>query len=473
MCRSNNRFLVGFFAGTLTAAIAATMSLGTGTFAATRYEDLSLFSSVLRLVRDNYVEQVDEADLIRGAVRGMLAELDPHSSYLDRRQHEEMQIDTRGEFHGLGIEISKRRDGFIEVVAPIEGTPAWQVGLKAKDRIVSICPTEPPKEWTEPCRTTKGMDLSDAVGLMRGKRGTTITIRIFREGFEQPEPYTIRRDVVKVVSVSGRLLEPGYGYVRVRSFQERTAKDLERHLGRIRKEAGGELKGLVLDLRDNPGGLLDQAVEVADLWVDEGLIVSTRGRVDSQQHEFRAASDADGTYPMVVLVNGGSASASEIVAGALQDHHRALVLGGATFGKGSVQTVYPLRDRSGLRLTTALYYTPAGRSIQEVGIEPDIEVDEAPLEQAERPGGVREKDLRGHFTQEDARARESGDPKAPAKEETGDDEPADVPLARAVEVLKSWTYFERLRAAQAEPVVPVAPVTSAEAQTGAESAPTP
>jgi carboxyl-terminal processing protease len=466
MRRTHHRFLAGFFAGTLTAATLLTLTLGTGTLAASRYDDLSLFSSVLRLVRDNYVDEVDEADLIRGAVRGMLAELDPHSSYLDRRQHEEMQIDTRGEFHGLGIEISKRRDGFIEVVAPIEGTPAWRSGIKAKDRIVGICPTEAPEDWEEPCHTTKGMELHEAVGLMRGKKGTTITIRIFREGFKKPEPYTIRRDVVKVVSVSGRSLEPGYGYVRIRSFQERTDKDLRRILVELAEEAPTGLQGMVLDLRDNPGGLLDQAVKVADVWVDDGLIVYTKGRVESQQQEFKAQPQAEGSYPMVVLVNAGSASASEIVAGALQDHHRALLLGGSTFGKGSVQTVYPLADRSGLRLTTALYYTPSGRSIQEVGIQPDIAVSAEPegaIEEARRD--LRERDLDGHFTQEDAGAPEAGS--EPEKGEKGDaEEPEDLQLARAIEVLKSWTYFDRLREAKtAATPKPPEPIRSAEAPT--------
>ncbi len=452
MRRIQQRFLVGFFAGTLTAALIVTLALGTVTSAATRYEDLSLFSSVLRIVRDNYVEKVDEADLIRGAVRGMLAELDPHSSYLDTRQHEEMQIDTKGEFHGLGIEISKRRDGYIEVVSPIEGTPAYRAGIRAQDQIVGICPTEPPKDWPEPCRTTKGMELQDAVALMRGKRGTTITIRIFREGFENPEPYTIRRDVVKVVSVDGRSLEPGYGYIRIRSFQERTARDLERHLKRLHAEADGPLRGLVLDLRDNPGGLLDQAVRVADAWVTDGLIVYTKGRVESQQQEFRAQPSGEGTYPMVVLVNAGSASASEIVAGALQDHHRALVLGSNTFGKGSVQTVYPLQDRSGLRLTTALYYTPAGRSIQEVGIAPDIAVERELSKTSVARRKLREKDLEGHFTQKDATPEKTEEKETePSEEETpGEDEGGDLQLTRALEVLKSWTYFDRLRTAQAK-----------------------
>jgi carboxyl-terminal processing protease len=355
-----------------------------------------------------------------------------------------MQVDTKGEFHGLGIEITKRKDGYIEVVAPIDGTPAARAGIRSRDQITSICPTETPAEWTEECQPTKNMTLFEAVQLMRGRKGSEITIDIMREGFEAPEPFTIVRDVVKVVSVAGRLLEPGYAYLRVRAFQERTAPDLDQALERLRAEAGGHFEGLVIDLRDNPGGLLDQAVKVADRWLDDGLLVYTKGRVDSQLHEFRAHSTGtEANYPIVVLVNEGTASASEIVAGALQDHDRALVLGVQTFGKGSVQTVYPLESGAGLRLTTALYYTPAGRSIQEVGISPDIDVKSmqvAVADPTDGPRRVRERDLEGHFTHEEADPEEGEDAGA------ADSDPgADIQLTRAVEVLKSWTYFERLR----------------------------
>ena len=439
------RFASGFLAGIVAAGGLLIAVSGERTFAATRYEDLSLFSSVLRIIRENYVDEVDESRLIRGAVRGMLAELDPHSSYLDPEAHQEMQIDTRGEFHGLGIEISKSRDGTIEVVSPIEGTPAWRAGIRTQDQIVAICPTEPPEDWTEPCRSTKNLDLHEAVALMCGKRGTSITIEVFREGMEKPQPFTIERDVVKVVSVDGRLLEPGYGYIRVRSFQERTADDLHGKLAEIVAKNGRPLEGVVLDLRDNPGGLLDQAVRVADEWLADGLIVYTKGRAATQRQEFSAGPDSEGSYPMVVLVNAGSASASEIVAGALQDHHRALLLGTATFGKGSVQTVYPLQDHSGLRLTTALYYTPSGRSIQEVGIAPDIEFEPAapPSEKAEEGSRVREQDLEGHFTQKDAAGE--------AARERAGGPPPDAQLERAREVLKSWTYFDRFRGGAGAP----------------------
>jgi carboxyl-terminal processing protease len=285
------------------------------------------------------------------------------------------------------------------------------------------------------------MTLFEAVNLMRGKKGTEITVEIYREGLESPESVTIRRDVVKVVSVSSRMLEPGYAYIRLRAFQERSNRDLEEALEALHLESE-TFDGLVLDMRDNPGGLLDQAVKIADIWLSEGLVVYTKGRVDSQLQEFRAHSaGTEPGYPIVVLVNEGTASASEIVAGALQDHHRALVIGLKTFGKGSVQTVYPLEGGSGLRLTTALYYTPGGRSIQEVGIQPDIPVGDLQLAEASQAPRLREQDLEGHFTHEEA------DPKADQRlaDAEGSKGSADIQLARALEVLKSWTYFERLR----------------------------
>lgn len=442
---------------------------------ARRYEDLSLFTSVLELVRGNYVEDVDEHELLMSAMRGILEDLDPHSAFMSPDAFDDMQVETRGEFHGLGIEISKEQDAFIEVVAPIDGTPADRAGIRAQDRITSICPTEPPEEWTTDCRGTTEMTIFEAVTLMRGRKGTAITIYVLREGMTEPRPFEIVRDTVQVASVRSRLLEPGYGYVQITSFQERTSEDVRAALGALRSENGGPLTGLVLDLRDNPGGLLNQAVEVADQWLRDGLVVYTQGRDESQRVEY-ASSDRfyEPDYPLVVLVNEGSASASEIVAGALQDHHRAMVLGVSTFGKGSVQTVYPLEGGAGLRLTTALYYTPAGRSIQEVGITPDFMVKQneaSTLGFPEKRRRMRERDLQGHFTQEDAnglgtgevppsRILEQDQGQGPADGETPTGEgdsagppgsedaaptPVDVQLARAVEVLKSWTYFEDLQ----------------------------
>lgn len=466
MRRPQFRIVSTFVAGALAGALLLGGSATPVSGASPSYEDLSLFSSVLDLVRKNYVQDIDEEALIHGALRGMLQELDPHSSYLDPDAHKEMQVDTRGEFFGLGIEITKRQDGVIEVVAPIEGTPAAAAGIRAKDQIVSICPQPPPDDWREDCKLTKSLTLFEAVKLMRGPRGSAIQIRVYRDGYEEPEPFTIVRDAVKVASVEGRMIEPGIAYVRVRSFQERTDGELDEELEELHARADGPFRGLVLDLRDNPGGLLDQAVKVADTWLGSGLIVYTQGRVESQRQEFRAHQEAvEPDYPMVVLVNAGSASASEIVAGALQDRGRALVLGRHTFGKGSVQTVYPLEDGSGLRLTTALYYTPAGRSIQEVGIEPDIDVvgvGEAEGEEEEGLRRMRERDLENHFTHSDAQGEPAASGRspgprgwrmppepgeAPASDAAGgpgsDEE--DPQLSRALQVLEDWPEYEGLR----------------------------
>ncbi|MAG33038.1 MAG: peptidase S41 [Deltaproteobacteria bacterium] len=430
---------------------------------AQRYEDLSLFANVLELVRSNYVEGVDEHELLMSAMRGILRDLDPHSAFMNPDAFEDMQVETRGEFHGIGIEISKAIGEFIEVVSPIDGTPAKRAGIQSRDRISSICPTKKPEEWTEPCRGTMEMTLFEAVTLMRGHKGTTISIYILREGMSEPARFEIERDTVKVASVRSELLEPDLGYLKVTSFQERTGRELRARLDELQSENEAVLGGLVLDLRDNPGGLLNQAVEVADVWLREGTVVYTQGRNESERTDFSSTNQvASGDYPIVVLVNEGSASASEIVAGALQDRHRAIVLGVTTFGKGSVQTVYPLDGGAGLRLTTALYYTPAGRSIQEVGITPDLVVKQSDDPELGFPHRrrMREKDLEGHFTQQEATGLESGEapPQRILEDDpgTGGDElrvepaeapspPVDVQLARAVEVLKSWTYFEDLR----------------------------
>jgi carboxyl-terminal processing protease len=442
------RFLLTFLSGVAAAGAVSAVAVSVTSSAASRYDDLSLFTSVLTLVRNNYVEPIDDHALIRGAVHGLLDELDPHSSFLDVDAFEEMQVDTKGEFHGLGIEITKHRDGYIEVISPIEGTPADRAGIQARDQIVKICPTEVPEDWEEECRSTKNMTLFEAVSLMRGRKGTEITVDIFRDAFDEPQPFTVVRDVVKVVSVSGRMLEPGYAYVRIRAFQERTIEELERVLAELHAESTAPFEGMVIDLRDNPGGLLDQAVKVSDAWLSEGLVVYTRGRQENQRQEFRArASGTEPGYPLTVLVNGGSASASEIVAGALQDQRRALVVGQETFGKGSVQTVFPLEGKHGLRLTTALYYTPEGRSIQEVGITPDIVVEPVTvIASADPRRRVRESDLEGHFKQSDADPKEQvAEPEPPAKPDEEAEKAADPQLTRALEVLKSWTYFDRLR----------------------------
>ena len=449
------------------AAFVALFLLGSWSLgrAAVQYDDLALFASVLDLVRQNYVSEVDEHELMQSALYGLLRELDPHSSYMDPQDFDEMQVDTRGEFHGLGIEITKAKDRYIEVVSPIEGTPAFRAGVKPRDQITVICPTVVPENWgaDETCREPQDMKLVEAVSLMRGELGTEITIYLWREGFEEPRPFTIRRDVVKMASVEGETLSPGYVHLNVRAFQERTQVELAAALTKLHEENPDGLKGMVIDLRDNPGGLLNQAVAMADYWIDDGLIVYTQGRDASQREDYRSQAGMDEPdYPIVVLVNAGSASASEIVAGALQDHGRGLVMGTRTFGKGSVQTVYPLEGGAGLRLTTALYYTPSGRSIQEVGIEPDIEVHPNSPSEGVLMRRLREADLRGHLTHGEASpgseeeaaskvptAAEEDDKETPeakqaAGEETEETEEEDVLLSRAVEVLKSWSYFDRL-----------------------------
>jgi carboxyl-terminal processing protease len=438
------------------------------------YEDLALLTNVLHLVQQHYVKDVNEHQLVEGALKGMLDTLDPHTSYLSRDLYKEMQRDTKGEFEGLGIEITKgdgeKADGFVTVVSPIDGTPAALAGIRAKDQIVAVCPDATEKS----CKGTQDMNLLEAVKLMRGPRGTKIMVQILRTGWTQPKPFVIKRAAIRVSSVQMHMLDKDIPYVRLSQFQERTAEDLQDALKLAHEKAGGNFRGMVLDLRDNPGGLLDQAVKVGDVWIDDGLIVFSEGRSGGNRMEWHAKKEGtEGEYPMIVLVNGGSASASEIVAGALQDHKRALVLGSQTFGKGSVQTIIPLEDGSGLRLTTALYYLPSGRSIQEVRVQPDVLVDpysEAELtaaketqEQARRRS-MGEVDLEGHFENKatpktDAKEvpAEPPAPEASAEpigEAANTEEakearfrkllPVDRQLTRAVELLKSWTIFSKL-----------------------------
>jgi carboxyl-terminal processing protease len=392
------------------------------------YKELQLFTDVLSIVRRSYVEEVPVKDLVYGAIDGMLASLDPHSGFMPADVYREMKIDTRGEFGGLGIEITLK-DDVLTIVAPIEDTPAFRAGLAAGDRILKIDE-----------QFTKGMGVMDAVRLMRGAPGTPVTISVMRESFDKPRDFTLTREIIKIRSVKSKTLEDGFGYLRITQFQERTASDLERALGTLRKENGGTLRGVILDLRNNPGGLLDQAVEVADLFLEEGLIVYTKGREADAQMEFSARrAGTEPGYPLVVLINGGSASASEIVAGALQDHTRAVILGTPSFGKGSVQTILPIGDDAGLRLTTALYYTPKGTSIQATGIIPDITVQPAEIKEATARDHFREKDLPKHFDGEPA--RENG-----GQFQVDSDQRSDYQLMRALDLLKGWQIlrgFER------------------------------
>src|SRR2546430_2788996 len=339
------------------------------------YEGLETFTNILAIIQKNYVDDVQTKQLLEGAINGMLASLDPHSAYLTPDLYKELQVDTKGSFGGPGIGITNR-NGLLTVVSPIEDTPAYRAGVKSGDQIMKING-----------EFTKDMTLVDAVKKMRGPKETKVTLTLKRETQAEVFDVTLTREIIKIRSVKWKKLEPGYGYVRVTQFQERTDDDLERALKSLDKETGG-LQGLVLDLRNDPGGLLTQAVRVADLFLESGLIVYTDGRLENQKQKYFAHKPGTWSdFPMVVLVNGGTASASEIVAGALQDHKRALVLGTQTFGKGSVQTILPLDDNSALRLTTARYYTPSGRSIQALGIVPDIVMDQTTLlAKTEKPG---------------------------------------------------------------------------------------
>jgi len=403
------------------------------------YENIELLTNILAIVQKNYVDEVSSEQLFEGAINGMLLSLDPHSAYLTADLYRELQVDTKGSFGGLGIEITIR-GGFLTVVSPIEDTPAFRAGIQPGDQIIKI-----------DGELTKDMSLLEAVKRMRGRKGTKITISISREGVPGLLDVTIEREVIKIRSVKARRIDTDYGYVRVTQFQERTDNDLRQAMDELLGEE--PIKGLVLDLRNNPGGLLAQAVQVADLFLDSGLIVYTDGRLESQRQKYYA--HRAGTYegfPMVVLVNGGSASAAEIVAGALQDHKRAIVLGTQTFGKGSVQTILPLEKEAALRLTTARYYTPNGNSIQASGIQPDIVMDStltvASVEgrSVQQRPGLREENLPRHLEGEPG-AEEMRD------ELLEDGQTSDPQLDHAVELLKSWHVFEKIFTVKREEAV--------------------
>lgn len=350
--------------------------------------ELNTFAEIYGRIKSDYVDTVDDRALLKGAIRGMLSWLDPHSAYLDGDEYRELQVGTSGEFGGLGIEVGLE-DGFIKIISPIDDTPAQKAGLQAGDLIIRI-----------DNRPVKGMGLEDAVNLMRGQAGTAIELTILRAGTDQPFKVELIRDLIHVQSVRSRLLAPGLGYVRISNFQSRTAEDLFNALSSLRADSGQEIRGLILDLRNNPGGVLNSAVAVSDAFLADGLIVYTKGRIADSALEFRAGpDDILAGAPLVILVNGGSASASEIVAGALQDQKRAIIMGSQTFGKGSVQTIIPIDENSALKLTTALYYTPSGRSIQAEGIIPDITLEKGRLELSDKStlGNIKEADLVRHI----------------------------------------------------------------------------
>ncbi|RLB31041.1 MAG: peptidase S41 [Deltaproteobacteria bacterium] len=393
------------------------------------YKNIEVLSEVLRKIEKNYVEGADPKKLIYGAIKGMVGTLDPHSFFMSPDEYRELMIETKGSFTGVGIEITIR-DSLLTVVSPIEGTPAFKAGIKAGDQIIKIGD-----------RPTKDFSIMEAVKLIRGPKGTEVRLTIRRKEVEQPIEFVITRDVIPIRSVRSLLLPHGIGYVRISNFQSDTGQELSKRLREVEGEKG--LKGLVLDLRNNPGGLLSQAVEVADAFLDSGVIVSIKGRDQQEETTYAQSGDSARGYPIVALINEGSASASEIVAGALQDNRRALILGSTTFGKGSVQTLFPLSDGSGLRLTTALYYTPDGRSIQASGITPDIEVAFIPPTEGpkdEKRPVIREKDLEGHLEKvvgdEEENATLSGEQSRIQRLIKNDNQ-----LRSAIQVLQSWEIF--------------------------------
>ena len=388
-------------------------------------DQIRTFAEVFAKIKKDYVEDVEDGILLENAIKGMLEGLDPHSSYLDEDAYLDLQEGTSGEFGGLGIEVGME-DGFIKVISPIDDTPAQKAGLESGDLIIRLDETP-----------VKGMSLNDAVARMRGEPGTDITLTVIRDGVEKPLKFTITRDVIKVKSVRVQTLEPGFGYLRISHFQTRTAEDARKALQQLKQDNDGKLNGLIIDLRNNPGGILSAAVGVSDLFLNKGLIVYTEGRIDDSRLRFNAKpADLLDNAPVVVLVNAGSASASEIVAGALQDHKRGIIMGQKTFGKGSVQTVLPISNAAALKLTTARYYTPSGRSIQVSGIEPDVVVARVKVESLE--------DVETHLiTEENLNRHLDNDAEEPQDEEqaeTGETSVTrlteDYALQQALNVLK-------------------------------------
>jgi len=416
------------------------------------YKGLKIFSDVIELIEKNYVDPVDADQLMQKAIQGMVRSLDPHSSLLPPEAYEELKVDTQGEFGGIGIEITIQ-NGILTVVSPIEGTPAYKAGIMAGDKIIKV-----------DGESTQEMELWEAVKKMRGPEGATVVITIIREGVSEPMDFTLIRDIIPIKSVRSITLKPGYGYVRIANFNDSTSQDLENALESL-ESAEIPLKGLILDLRDNPGGLLPQAIQISDFFLEEGKILSIKGRQKKHQKIFRAhPNEIKRDYPMIVLINGGSASASEIVAGALQDNHRALILGVTSFGKGTVQTVESLREGYGLKLTIARYYTPSGKSIQAKGIVPDIEVKYRFMEEDGADEGkyisVKEKDLKNHLeavphgqkedeTASEEKKKETKKYKMPSAEHSYgplkiEELQRDNQVSRAIEILTSYEIFKAI-----------------------------
>lgn len=392
-------------------------------------QDIRALSEVFGKIKENYVEPVSDKSLIDNAIRGMLAGLDPHSTYLDKEAFQELRVGTTGEFGGLGIVVGME-DGFVKVISPIDDTPAQRAGIKSGDLIIRL-----------DNKPVKGMTLDDAVKMMRGKPGTSIQLLVVREGQQKPLTFNVMRDKIRVQSVKSRMLEPGLGYIRISQFQERTSADMRKAISKLKKESNGKLDGLILDLRNNPGGLLDAAVDVSDTFLTSGTIVSVRGRnADNDVSHTATPNDMLKGAPMIVLVNGGSASASEIVSGALQDQKRAIIMGTKTFGKGSVQTVVPLGNDTAIKLTTARYYTPSGRSIQAEGIQPDIVLDDLKIAENKQQGlaPIKEADLEGHLINDKEKKQAA---KKDDKKERVDLAKEDYALYEALNTLKGMALI--------------------------------
>ncbi|PIE60850.1 MAG: peptidase S41 [Desulfobacterales bacterium] len=402
------------------------------------YNALKLFADVLEELEQNYVDEVAVDELVKNAIRGMVGNLDPHSSFMPPKAFDDLQDDTKGEFSGIGIVITMK-EGILTVVSPIEGTPAYKAGIVAGDIIIKIDEN-----------ATKEMPLWEAVKKMRGPRHKEVKITVIRNGDPKPLEFVLKRDVIPMTSVRSAMLLPGYGYLRITNFRMNTLEDVQKQLHALEKEGDG-LNGLIIDLRDNPGGLLDQAVKISDLFLEKGIIVSIKGRLKKNTKEYKAyPNDTPRNYPIVVLINGGSASASEIVAGALQDHSRALILGTPSFGKGSVQTVRPLKEGFGIKYTIARYYTPSGRSIQAKGIQPDIETDPGMLVKKDEKRStfermIKEKNLKNSLKPEgpDTKKEKQSTQKTP-KDLATERLNKDAQVKRALDVLISYRIFSKV-----------------------------
>jgi carboxyl-terminal processing protease len=397
------------------------------------FEDLQAFTEVLSRIKSDYVEGVDDKSLIEDAIRGMLSGLDPHSAYLNISEFADLKVGTTGQFGGLGIEVGME-NGFVKVISPIDDTPAARAGVQASDLIIKLDDKQ-----------VKGMTLNDAVKIMRGKPNTDIVLTIIRKNEPKPLVITITREIIRVKSVKNRMLEPGYGYVRITNFQSRTATDLLKAISDLQKES--TLEGLILDLRNNPGGVLTGAVNVSDAFIDDGLIVYTEGRIDDSSHRYPATpGDSLNGAPLVVLINGGSASASEIVAGALQDHKRAIIMGTKSFGKGSVQTIQELRNGSAVKLTTARYFTPNGRSIQAKGIVPDISLNTLKISASDNKDAATfsESDLDGRLSNPNGDSDDTAD-SAKTTEDTEKLAETDFQLFEALNLLKGLHILNQLK----------------------------